>query len=374
MVADRGPADRGVAPAGMLASWPPPMTTPGLESDLQYLLDRTPDLWRPLQGARVLLTGGTGFVGRWMLEALCAADRAHALDVKAVVLTRDPDAFSQRAPELCAWRGLTLHRGDIRDFEFPVGAFDHIIHAASIPTPPADGREILDVVLRGTRRALEAAARAGAKRFLLLSSGAVYGSQPPSLPRIPEDYLGGPDPMNAASANGEAKRAAELMAVLEGRANGFAVTSARGFALLGPFLPLDGPFAAGNFLRDALRGGPVIVKGDGTPVRTYLHAADMAQWLWTIHLRGRDGAAYNLGGDEEVSIGDLARRVAAASAAAGASGPPIEVRISAAPDPRQPSQRFVPALERARQELGLVPSIGLDEGIRRTLAFLRRAA
>lgn len=344
------------------------MTTPGLEADLRDLIRRTPRLWDSLRGSRLLVTGGTGFVGRWMLEALAAADAAHELRVEVVVLTRDPAAFARRAPELCAWPALSLQAGDVRDFEPPSGRFAHAIHAGSIPTTPTDPREILDLILRGTRRTLEVAARSGVERFLFVSSGAVYGPQPSSVARLSEDFLGGPDPLKPWSANAEGKRAAELMAILEGRARGFAVTSARGFALLGPFLPLDGSFAAGNFMRDALRGGPVLVQGDGTPIRSYLHAVDMAEWLWTIHLRGKDGAAYNFGGEEEVSIGALARRIAAAVDSA------VEVRIAGRPEPGCTPDRFVPSVERARAELGLAPTIGLDEGIRRTLAFIRRAA
>ena len=344
--------------------------TPGLAPDLRRLLERTPHLWKDLRGARVLVTGGTGFVGRWMLESLRAADREHSLGVRCTAVTRYPEAFARRAPELCAWRGLALHRGDVRDFRFPAGVHDHVLHVATVPTPPADGREILDVLLRGTRRLLEAAVNARAERLLVVSSGSVYGPQPFDLPVLAEEYLGSPDPLSPASANGEGKRAAELMAVLEGRAQGISVTTARGFALIGPYLPLDGHFAAGNFLRDVLRGGPVVVTGDGTPVRSYLHATDMAEWLWTIHLRGRNGVAYNFGSDEEVSIGDLALRIAAAHARLASLSEAVEVQITGSALPGKTPERYVPSVRRAREELGLVPSIGLDEGIRRTLSFL----
>src|SRR5262245_20776934 len=111
--------------------------TPGLERDLRELLERTPHLWQPLAGARVLMTGGSGFVGRWMLEALAAADAAHGLGVEVTVVTRALQAFQRRAPELTRWPALRLAEGDVRNFAAPPGRFAHVVHAAVIPTPPA---------------------------------------------------------------------------------------------------------------------------------------------------------------------------------------------------------------------------------------------
>jgi len=332
------------------------------------VLATTGGLWEELRGSRLFVTGGSGFFGRWALAALAAADGALRLGVRATVLTRDPGAPVWSAPPLGSWGGLTLHTGDVRTFADPGGSFDHVLHLATVPTPPATPLEVLDVAVAGTRRVLELATRAGVRRLSLASSGAVYGPQPPDLPRASEDDFQGLDPLRPASANAEGKRAAELLALLAGEAAGIAVTVSRGFAFIGPGLPLDGPFAAGNFLRDALRGGPVVVEGDGTPVRSYMHAADLSRWLFTIHLRGRAGRAYNVGSEEEVSIRSLAERIARSAS------PPLAVEVRTRPDPAAPAPRYVPSTARARVELGLEPTIGLDEAVRRTLAALRGTA
>ncbi len=280
-----------------------------LADDLDHILERTRPLWDDLRGGRLFITGGTGFVGCWLLESFVWASDRLGLGAQAVVLTRDPRAFQRKAPHLAGHPAIQLHQGDVRDCPFPAGAFTHVIHAAaqsSAPPAEVDPLEMFDTIVAGTRRVLEGARACGVKRLLFVSSGAVYGRQPAERPLIGEDDRSGPDVADPRAAYGEGKRAAELLCTIYAARYGLPATIARGFAFLGPYLPLDAHFAAGNFLRDRLRGGPIVVRGDGTPVRSYLYAADLAIWLWTILARGQAGRAYNVGSEELISIGDLA--------------------------------------------------------------------
>lgn len=335
------------------------------DEDLRHVLATTGQLWDPLRDSRVFVTGGSGFFGRWALHALAAADSAYGLGVRVTALTRAPGSAAWSAPALARWKGLTLLRGDVRDFPAPEGPFDHVLHLATSTPAPSTPQALLDVLLAGTRRVLEFAAHAGVGRLSLASSGAVYGPQRPSTARASEEDFQGLDPLDASSANAEGKRAAELLGLVAGEAAGISVSVSRGFAFIGPGLPLDGQFAAGNFLRDAVRGGPIVVEGDGTPVRSYLHAADLARWLWTIHLQGRHGRAYNVGSEDEISVFGLAERIAREVS------PPAKVEVRRRPDPAVPAARYVPSTARARTELGLTQTIGLDDAVRRTLAALR---
>jgi dTDP-glucose 4,6-dehydratase len=161
------------------------------------------------------------------------------------------------------------------------------------------------------------------------------------------------------SAYGQGKRISEFLCGTWSKVYGFDAVIGRLFAFVGPMLPLDANFAVGNFIRDAMAGGPVQIRGDGTPYRSYLYAADLAIWLWTLLLRGERGAAYNVGSAEEVTIRDLARRVVEVAA------PGAEIRIARPPVPGVPAERYVPSTERAAG-LGLRPWVSLEEGIRRT--------
>jgi dTDP-glucose 4,6-dehydratase len=140
---------------------------------------------------------------------------------------------------------------------------------------------------------------------------------------------------------------------------------ARLFAFAGPHLPLDLNFAIGNFVRDALKGGPIQIAGDGTPKRSYLYAADLAVWLWTILLRGQPARPYNVGSDEEVNIAELAELVLRNAA------PGTSIEIAQSPKPGVPPARYVPCVNRAREELGLRVRIPLDEAIRRMFDWYR---
>jgi len=212
----------------------------------------------------------------------------------------------------------------------------------------------------GTRHVLEFARAHGVRRFLFTSSGAAYGKQPSELTHIPEEYAGAPAATDIRSGYGQAKRVSEYMISMYGSACGFDAVIARLFAFVGPLLPLDANYAIGNFIRDALRGGPVRVNGDGTPYRSYLYAADLAVWLWTMLLRGKPACVYNVGSAEDLTIAELARMVARVVT------PEAVIEIARRPETGAAPSRYVPDVERARRELGLRPWISLDDGVRRT--------
>ena len=342
------------------------MPSPSLpKEDLEHVLAHTRPLWEQLRGGRIFVTGATGFFGMWLLESFAHANEQLGLGAELVGLTRNPEAFHAKAPHLSANASIRLHHGDVRDFRFPEGVFTHVIHAGTTSSAPVPADEMLDTILRGTERTLELAVASGAKRFLFVSSGAVYGKQPSGITHLPENYQGAPDPMEPNFAYGEGKRAAEILCAMAHKEHGLETTVARCFAFVGPHLPLDAHFAIGNFIRDAIRGEPISVK-DGTPYRSYLYAADLAIWLWTILFKGEACRPYNVGSDEEITITDLAQTVASTLGGSVAPLPPSTLNFNS------PSSSYVPDVSRVEKELGLAPAITLSDSLQRVAVWIRQ--
>lgn len=331
--------------------------------DLAHVLAHTRELWAEARGQPFFITGGTGFFGMWLLESFTYINDALGLGMRAVVLTRDPAAFAHKAPHLTIRADLEFVSGDVRTFEFPAGRFTYVIHAATEASAKLNDeapQEMLDAIIGGTRHVLDFAAQAGVQKLLLTSSGAVYGRQPSEITHVSEGYLGAPDPLLPGSAYGEGKRVSEHMCVVHACQHGYQVKIARCFAFVGPYLPLDTHFAIGNFIRDALRGQPIRIGGDGTPTRSYLYASDLAVWLWTLLFRAPSARAYNVGSAEDLTIKQLADTVASSIDAR------LSVHVTQAATPGHSISRYVPSVDRAIGELGLNIKIPLPEAIART--------
>lgn len=346
---------------------------PLIVEDLQGVLLRQSPHWTRLKHAHIFITGATGFFGTWLLELLRIANREFSLGCRLTALSRNPARNAAHAGHLLSDPAITWLAGDVRSFPFPDPPITHVIHAASevhTALRAGDARSVFDVCVDGTRRVVDLAATQGVQRFLFTSSGAVYGSQPPRVSHIPETFLGGPDPLRHDHAYAEGKRAAELLcslAVADGRLEHASI--ARCFSFVGPYQPLNAPFAVANFMRDAIAGGAIRLDGDGTPLRGYLYAADLAEWLLMILIRGRSGVAYNVGGEETVSIRGLADHVAALAAEIW----PLRTRCTvAAPHTSRTTAAqpdYVPDCTRAREELSLRAVTTLDHALRRTLLW-----
>ena len=339
--------------------------------DLDLVLSLTPEFWSRFGGARLFMTGGTGFIGSWLLQTLQRANDRLGARMELLVLSRDPERARRQAPQVFDRMDTTLVAGDVSSFTSPTGRLDLCIHAA---TDVGDSLEALqpikvfDSIVKGTRRVLDVAQTAGVSRFLLTSSGAVYGPQPPALERVPETYGGVPDPLLPGAAYGNGKRAAEWLAAAyaaQASQAGFESVIARIFALLGPGLPLNSSFAAGNFVRDVLAGQAINVQGDGRPLRSYLYMADLCIWLLRILGSGASGQAYNVGSENAVSIAALARQVADVAG----SDAPIRAQTTAAHD--VPAPRYVPDTLKARQELDLAEYTSLHTALLKTIQWSR---
>jgi nucleoside-diphosphate-sugar epimerase len=297
---------------------------------------------------------------------LLYANARQGINVKATVLTRNTAGFSAKSPHIAYNPAITLLEGDIEDFAFPREAHTHIIHAATDSGGRQQGQPpeaLADSILTGTERVLTFAHHTRAQRLLFTSTGAVYGRST-TLLHTPESYIEGtamPLPPHSYEAT---KRAAELM-LLERTPSDVETVIARCFAFVGPHLPLDQHFAIGNFIGAALADRPIVIRGDGTPRRSWLYMADLAIWLWTMLAQGKAGRAYNVGSDNGMTI------AAAATRTADVLRPGLPIEIHGTPDPAAPLNSYVPDISRARAELALEITVPFDEALRRTAAWYR---
>ena len=310
---------------------------------------------------KLLLTGGTGFFGRALLRSWLRDEVCGVRVPEVTIVTRSPNSFVGRYPEFSSISWLTLHKSNILDYEsLPVDDFfTHILHAATESTvgPSLPALQRYDEIVNGTRNILDYAVKNNVKRVLLTSSGGVYGPQPDRLEKVPESYLGIPDPLDPLSAYSMGKRAAEHLCSLYNDRFGLESVIARCFAFVGEDLPLNVHFAIGNFIHDALYSAEIKVAGDGTPLRSYMNQADLAQWLLCILDKGVSGGAYNVGSDQAISISSLAHLVR------DILSPSKSVVFQNAATTFQGRNTYVPDISAAKNDLNLDITISLRESI-----------
>lgn len=331
-------------------------------NDLDQVVEDCKDIFTSLKGANIFITGGTGFIGCWLLESLCHANELLELGISATILSRDVQGFRSKAPHLVDYIPFTFQQGNVIDFNSPSGLFTHVIHAATDASAELNEHHPLlmfDTIIDGTRRVLNFCLEKKVEKVLFLSSGAVYGQQPWELLKVPEEWRGGPDCLDPRNTYAEAKRAAEMLCTIYQKQHGLRITISRIFALLGPYLSLGIHFAAGNFIQDAMAGRKVTVAGNGAPYRSYLYASDLTTWLWHMLVRAKPGCAYNCGSDEAISVKDLAALIAATLNDG-------EYQVLGDADRGWNLGRYVPETQRISSELGMKIKVGLKESIIRT--------
>ena len=316
-----------------------------------------------LSGKTVFITGGTGFFGVWLLSLFQYFNQTH--DVRVVVLSRNPASFLMKFPKFknCEW--LVWVMGNVVNFNHEKISCDYIIHGATDTSSAAHKRhsDMLNTILAGTHNVLKLAIKNKVNKILLISSGAVYGPQESLLSGQDETDPRACNPLQVSSTYGESKRCMELLGAISHFENDLNVSYARCFSFMGPGLPINGHFAFGNFIGDALSGKPLIITGDGEAIRSYLHAGELVIWLVNIMINGRNNEAYNLGSDKPISIKQLAARIQNLVSPSSS----IIIKCERSPSPTD-YRVYVPNIKKIR-ELGCKIQIDLDQGINDTFEY-----
>ncbi len=328
------------------------------QDDLDRTISHLGETTKRFDGANIFITGGTGFIGKWIVASLLNMRDKLGTKLSMTVLTRSSRRFAETSPELALAEGVTVLDGDVRDFAMPRQDFTHIIHAATDTSQEADRnpRLLIDSIVGGTNAVLDFARERKIDDLLYVSSGAVYGPQG-QHDVFRESFGGAPDPLDRRSSYGNAKRLAEQLCIAQMSQTSLKPRIARCFSFFGPGLPLDAHFAIGNFLRDALDDRPIEIQSDGTLERGYLYAGDLAVWLLRILAEGSPGQAYNVGSDEFVSLRELADRINRAT------GAKHDVIVHGDPNSGSIRSRYIPNVDLAKRELALDIWTSIEAGV-----------
>ena len=344
------------------------------EEDLINISDKLNQNLKKLKNSIFFITGGTGIIGKWLLESLCFLNERYNLNLTIYVLTRSKEKFLTSYPLFRKFKNIVFFEGDVRNFSIDTLVNpSYVIHGATESASNlnlTDPLKMFEVIVKGIWNVLELSKKWNSKSILILSSGAVYGKQE-------KNFLEERDPgyinfINPFSAYTVGKASGEHLAKLYFHTYKLSIKIARIFAVIGPHLLLDAHFAIGNFIKDALNGGPIIIKGDGSPIRSYLYLGDLVIWLLKILLEGKAGEVYNVGSDKPVSIKELAKLVASCTKRVFQLEKEIEVVIEKKEVFSSASNIYVPSIEKAKKELGLRVFTPLEKAIEKTLFFYKR--
>jgi len=353
-----------------------------VENDLAYIVSNLQEEIGHIAGKNLLITGGAGFLGHYLVQAITYWNRqaAKGRQIRLTVY----DNYSRGIPGWMKPLGGSNHLALIKhDVTNPLPAniedFQYIIHAACIASPTYYRRcpiETMDSNVNGLRYLLEYARRQKEKGkaiegFLFYSTSEIYGDpQPENIP-TPETYRGNVSCTGPRACYDESKRYGETLCVNFAQQHGLPVRMARPFNNYGPGLKISDRRVIPDFARDVLSGRDIVMLSDGSPKRTFCYAADAIVGYFKILVKGRDGEAYNIGVEKpEISMADLAGKIVAFSRELFDYKGKVVLKVSEDKDylVDNPNRRC-PVIQKARAELGYKPSIPLEEGLRRSMIW-----
>ena len=306
--------------------------------------------------ARILITGGAGFIGSHLCERFLAeGDDVICMDS---LLTGSADNVAH----LFADRRFSFIQQDVTNYIYVKGPLDAILHFAS-PASPVDYLELpiqtLKVGSLGTHKALGLAKEKNA-RFLLASTSEVYGD--PLVHPQKEDYWGNVNPIGPRGVYDEAKRFAEAITMAYHRTHGVRTRIVRIFNTHGPRMRLNDGRVVPNFISQALRGEPLTVYGDGSQTRSFCYVSDLVEGIVRL-LRSEHSGPVNCGNPMEVSILQFAEKIRALTGS--------KSEIVFRPLPEDDPKVRQPDITLARKLLGWEPKVSLEDGLRKTVDYFR---
>jgi nucleoside-diphosphate-sugar epimerase len=353
-----------------------------LRTDLDYICGNLVAEFDRLAGKRLLITGGAGFLGYYLVQAALhfnrTAGKQHAIHVTVW------DSFIRGQPQwltdLESDPNLLVERRDlIEPLPVPMPDFQWIIHAAGIASPPFYRKyplKTIDANINGLRNLLEYCVRQSERKkpvegFLFYSSSEIYGDPSPDAIPTSEDYRGLVSCTGPRACYDESKRFGETLCVVFSQQHGVPTKMARPFNNYGPGLKITDRRVISDFARDILAGRDIVMYSDGSPTRTFCYSADSITGYYKVLVNGRPGEPYNIGIEKpEISMRALSEKIVALGQELfGYQGKLVrQANVEAVYLVDNPNRRC-PNIEKARTELGYNPTILVDEGLRRSLCW-----
>lgn len=353
-----------------------------IESDLDYIAAQLESELTSMSGCRLLITGGAGFLGYYLVQAVLHWNR-HRADgdpVRVVVF----DNFMRGKPGWIGELESDPHfESRIHDMTEPlpadIGDVQYIIHAATIASPHYYRKypiETMDANINGLRYLLDysrdqVAAGKPFHGFMFYSTSEIYGDPTPEHIPTSEDYRGNVSCTGPRACYDESKRYGETLCVNYARQYGLPIRITRPFNNYGPGLKLTDKRVIPDFARDILHGRDIVMLSDGAPTRTFCYVADAVVGHYKVLVRGRDGESYNIGIDRpEISVAELAERIVAeARSLFDYRGTVVRKTSDDADYLVDNPNRRCPNIDKARRDLDYVPQISLEDGLRRSLIW-----
>lgn len=319
-----------------------------------------------LKNQKILVAGGTGFLGSWIAEFIAFLNDNHQFNTSLVIIARNTDYFKDEKSHLAYRRDIQLINSDIRNINELPEDISYIVHAATSP----DNRihvsnpiETITTITRGTDNLIDSAFKLpNLKKFLYLSSGQVYGKFISQKELISEADFGPMDCNKITTIYPEAKRLAEAICCAYSGQYKIPIVIARPFSFIGPYQSLSKPWAINNFINDALNNRTIRIIGNGEPVRSYMYPSDLVVWVLKILVSGKNNTAYNVGSPFGISLKSVAEKIIHIAQ----TKVNIDIKFN-----NNDSSHYVPDVSLCEKELGLRINYGIDDTLRRSVAWYK---
>lgn len=314
-----------------------------------------------LKNSNILITGGTGFIGKWLTEMLIYLNENFNFNTTIYLLSRNIPKDSNYS----GIRFIHYIKSDIRNIKELPSVLNYIIHAAGTPDSKehvSNPIKTIETIIGGTQKILDLSSRLpNLIKFIHISSNKIYGNNFSTIPLYESNstIIG----YNSQDVYSECKRMSETICKSYISEFHLPITIVRPFAFIGPFQHLDKPWAINNFIRDAILGGPIRILGNELSSKSYMYGSDLANYMLNILVFGKIGEAYNVGSSNPITLIDLANKIK------NIINTEIEIKVKSSKDNYSKTILDVPHTSKIGNELNIKEAFGIDEALKRTIMW-----